>query len=164
MQKFMRKFVDEMVFPDAQIKEISGKPADPKIFEYMGREDLNIMACRFGAGKHLEGRTLFGGIVKPAEFDTLHDMIITQELARIHARGYGDGFGSGSVIGLPPILNYCQVPELKKKIVDGVFSGKLHVSLAITEAFVGSDVQGLRTTATLTPDGKHYKINGAKKW
>lgn len=28
----------------------------------------------------------------------------------------------------------------------------------------GSDVAGIRTTATKTPDGKHYIINGTKKW
>jgi alkylation response protein AidB-like acyl-CoA dehydrogenase len=31
-------------------------------------------------------------------------------------------------------------------------------------AFAGSDVSGLRTTATKTPDGKYYIINGTKKW
>ena len=31
-------------------------------------------------------------------------------------------------------------------------------------AFAGSDVSALRTTATKTPDGKHYIINGTKKW
>ena len=34
----------------------------------------------------------------------------------------------------------------------------------ITEPHVGSDVAQLRTTATLTPDGRHYIINGEKKW
>lgn len=28
----------------------------------------------------------------------------------------------------------------------------------------GSDVAGLRTTATKTPDGKHYIVRGTKKW
>lgn len=31
-------------------------------------------------------------------------------------------------------------------------------------ASVGSDVAGLRTTAVKTPDGKHYVVNGTKKW
>jgi hypothetical protein len=34
--------------------------------------------------------------------------------------------------------------------------------LAVTEAFAGSDVAGLRTTAVKTPDGKHYIVNGTK--
>merc|ERR1719499_1069867 len=32
------------------------------------------------------------------------------------------------------------------------------------EPYVGSDVAGLRTTAVKTPDGKHYIVNGLKKW
>ena len=37
-------------------------------------------------------------------------------------------------------------------------------SLAISEAFAGSDVMGMKTTATLSEDGKHYIVNGTKKW
>lgn len=103
------------------------------------------------------------GLIKPEEFDYFHEMVINQEIARVNARGYGDGFQAGSVIGLPPVLNFAN-PKLREEVVNGVLSGKKSISLAITEAFVGSDVQGMRTTAKKTPDGKHYIINGAKKW
>merc|ERR1712100_833529 len=33
-----------------------------------------------------------------------------------------------------------------------------------TEPYAGSDVAGLRTSAVKTPDGKHYIVNGEKKW
>lgn len=55
-------------------------------------------------------------------------------------------------------------PEVRKKVVPAVLSGEKYISLAISEAFAGSDVAGLRTTATKTEDGKHYIINGTKKW
>lgn len=48
--------------------------------------------------------------------------------------------------------------------MEEVLSGKKKMCLAITEAFAGSDVAGLRTTAEKTPDGKYYIINGTKKW
>lgn len=67
------------------------------------------------------------------------------------------------VIGLPPVLNFGS-PELKSKIIPEVLSGKKYIALAISEAFAGSDVAGLRCTATKTPDGKHYIVNGTKKW
>lgn len=38
------------------------------------------------------------------------------------------------------------------------------ISLAISEAFAGSDVANLRTTAKKSEDGKHWIINGTKKW
>ena len=47
------------------------------------------------------------------------------------------------VIGLPPVLNFGS-DELKKRIVPDVFAGKKFISLAISEAFAGSDVAGLK--------------------
>jgi alkylation response protein AidB-like acyl-CoA dehydrogenase len=43
-------------------------------------------------------------------------------------------------------------------------AGKKFICLAITEPSAGSDVANLKTTAKLTPDGKHYIVNGEKKW
>jgi len=67
------------------------------------------------------------------------------------------------VIGLPPVINFGR-PALKAKVVPEVLSGKKFISLAISEAFAGSDVAGLKCTAKKTPDGKHFVINGTKKW
>jgi len=68
----------------------------------------------------------------------------------------------GSVIGLPPVLNFGS-PEIKAKVIPDVFSGKKLICLAISEAFAGSDVAGIRTTAVKTADGRHWIINGTKK-
>jgi alkylation response protein AidB-like acyl-CoA dehydrogenase len=67
-------------------------------------------------------------------------------------------------ISLSAVLQFANDEAWKKKIADEVFSGKKKICLAITEAFAGSDVAGIRTTATKTPDGKHYIVNGTKKW
>ncbi len=37
--------------------------------DFLLTSETNIIAMRLGPGKHLEGRTLMGGIVKPEEFD-----------------------------------------------------------------------------------------------
>lgn len=50
------------------------------------------------------------------------------------------------------------------KIVPEVLNGEKRICLAITEPFVGSDVAGIRTTAKLSDDGKHFIVNGTKKW
>lgn len=89
--------------------------------------------------------------------------MVTQELIRVSARGYADGLYGGVVIGLPPVLNFAN-PELRKRVSEEVLSGKKALSLAISEAFAGSDVQGMKTTAKKTEDGKHWIINGTKKW
>lgn len=51
---------------------------------------------------------------------------MAQELGRLNARGYTDGLGGGTAIGLPPIINFAQ-PALRDKIVEEVFSGQKFV-------------------------------------
>ncbi|QRW04297.1 acyl-CoA dehydrogenase [Ceratobasidium sp. AG-Ba] len=160
-QKVVRKFVDEHVYADGQAREEDGKRISQDVLDKMA--EVNMHAMRLGPGKHLKGRSLFGGLVEPEKFDYFHELIITQELTRVGARGYGDGLLGGMVIGLPPVLNFGR-PELREKVIPEIFSGKKFISLAISEAFAGSDVAGLRCTAKKSADGSHWVINGTKKW
>jgi alkylation response protein AidB-like acyl-CoA dehydrogenase len=73
------------------------------------------------------------------------------------------GLQAGAIIGLPPVLNF-GLPELKARVIPEVLSGKKFICLAISEAFAGSDVMGLKTTATKTEDGKYWVVTGTKKW
>ncbi|KAJ7274448.1 acyl-CoA dehydrogenase/oxidase [Mycena haematopus] len=155
----VRTFVDEVVFPDAQTRELDGGRPSQRIFDEMAR--LNLTAMRVGPGKHLQGRVLMDGIISVEEFDPFHELIINQEFTRIHARGYADGLAGGTIIGLPPVINFAQ-PALRGKIVEDALSGKKPVCLAVTEALAGSDVQGLRCRARRTGDG--WIVNGTKKW
>lgn len=68
------------------------------------------------------------------------------------------------MIGLPPVLNYCNDTALRDRVAHECFSGKKAICLAISEAFAGSDVAGIRTTAVKSPCGKFYIVNGTKKW
>jgi len=161
LQKEMRTFIDAVIIPDAHVCEESGKRASKEVLSAMAKNGMNRM--RLGPGKHLHGQELMGGVVKGEEFDYFHELMINQELARMGARGYGDGLNSGMVIGLPPILNFAKEP-LRTKVLNEVFSGEKVICLAISEAFAGSDVSGIRTTATKSADGKTWTINGTKKW
>jgi alkylation response protein AidB-like acyl-CoA dehydrogenase len=67
-------------------------------------------------------------------------------------------------ISLTAVLQFANDEEWKNKIAAEVFSGEKKICLAITEAFAGSDVAGIRTTAERTADGKHFIVNGTKKW
>ena len=89
-------------------------------------------------------------------------MIVTQEFARCGQRGYGDGMQAGAVIGLPPVLNFGS-DALRKRVVPEVLGGKKFICLATSEAFAGSDVAGLQTTAVKSEDGKFWIVNGTKK-
>lgn len=162
LQKAIRVWVDEELVPEAQECETTGRFVSQEMIERMSQ--LGILHMRLGPGKHLHGVELMGGVVKGEEFDYFHDLIVGQEMSRANARGFQDGNMAGMVIGLTAVLNFAKDEAWKKKIADEVFSGKKKACLAITEAFAGSDVAGLRTTATKTADGKHYIVNGTKKW
>ncbi|KZT07676.1 acyl-CoA dehydrogenase NM domain-like protein [Laetiporus sulphureus 93-53] len=161
LQDAMRKFVDEVVYPDAIAREEDGKRPSVSVVKKMAELNLNVM--RLGPGEHLKGLTLMGGIVTPEEFDYFHELILNQEFARTGFRGYQDGFNGGMVIGLPPVLHFAR-PEVRDRVMKEVLSGEKFISLAITEAFAGSDVAGLKTTAKKTEDGKFWIVNGTKKW
>merc|ERR1711916_292111 len=50
------------------------------------------------------------------------------------------------------------------KVGREVLLGQKRICLAITEAFAGSDVANIKTTAVKSADGSHYIVNGTKKW
>ncbi|KAJ6494754.1 acyl-CoA dehydrogenase [Mycena vitilis] len=158
-QAAMRKFCEEELLPDSILREADGKRPSQACFDAMAR--TNILAMRLGPGPHLKGRVLMDGLVKPEEFDYFHELIMAQEGTRFNARGYLDGLGGGTYIGLPPVMNFGQ-PALRDKILEEVFSGKKLICLAISEAFAGSDVAGLKCFAKKTDKG--WVVTGTKKW
>ncbi len=127
----------------------------------MGQDGINLNAMRLGPGKHLHGLKLLGDVI-PQEFDYFHELVIAQEMARGLTRGYSDGLGAGLVIGLPPVMNYCKIPEMRSRIMREVLTGEKFICLAITEAFGGSDVANIQTYATKSSCGKFYIVNGHK--
>lgn len=71
--------------------------------------------------------------------------------------------GAHSGIGTLPIL-FFGTPEQKKKYVPRLATGELVGAFSLSEAGCGSDPLSARTKATLSPDGKHYMLNGEKMW
>ncbi|KAK5165911.1 uncharacterized protein LTR77_008835 [Saxophila tyrrhenica] len=162
LQNAMRKFVEEHMKPEAQEKEKSGEFISQELIDKMA--EANVLAMRMGPGKHLEGRSLLGGVIDGKDYDYFCDLIISQELTRMNARGFQDGNMAGMTISLSAVLAWANDEKLKNRVAEEVLSGKKKMSLAITEAFAGSDVAGLRTTAELSEDGSHYIVRGTKKW
>lgn len=158
LRKAMRKFVEEHIKPEAQEKEHSGEFISQELIDKMAEK--GILAMRMGPGKHLEGRNLLDGAIKANQYDYFCDLIMSQELVRANARGFQDGNMAGMSISLSAVLAWANDQELKERVANEVLSGKKKMSLAVTEAFAGSDVAGLRTTAELSEDGSHYIVNG----
>ncbi|SGY15214.1 BQ5605_C013g07289 [Microbotryum silenes-dioicae] len=105
---------------------------------------------------------VFGGI-KVEQWDGFHDAILIDEMLRCGSLGAVQGLMGGLQIGLPPVFHYGS-QELQDRILPDVFSGKKRICLAITEPEAGSDVKNLSTSAKLSSDGKHFIVNGVKKW
>jgi len=71
----------------------------------------------------------------------------------------GPGFAIHSDICAPYIVNY-GTEEQKHEWLPKICSGEAIAALGMTEPHAGSDVQGIKTTATL--DGDEWVINGSK--
>lgn len=75
--------------------------------------------------------------------------------------GVGICVGAHQSIGFKGILLY-GTDEQKKKYLPRVTTGKEYAAFVLTEPSSGSDVASIRTRAVLSPDGKHYILNGSK--
>ena len=61
-----------------------------------------------------------------------------------------------------PHLHHAGNAEQKARWMPGITAGRTISAVAITEAGAGSDVAGIRTTATASADGAHWVLNGTK--
>ncbi|KAI9291318.1 acyl-CoA dehydrogenase NM domain-like protein [Neoconidiobolus thromboides FSU 785] len=126
--------------------------------------DNGILAIICGSPfpkKYYTGR-LIGGL-QPEQVDSFVEFIICDELSRCGSGGVLWFLIGGFGIGLPPVIQFGS-EELKDRIVPGCVNGNKSICLAVTEPYAGSDVANLKCTAKKTTDGKHYIVNGEKKW
>jgi len=95
-----------------------------------------------------------------ADADKLFSVIQIEELS---AAGFsGIGFGLHSEIVSPYILHYGTSAQ-KDKYMPLLSSGAMVGAIAMTEPSAGSDLQGIKTTASLQADGS-YVLNGSKTY
>jgi alkylation response protein AidB-like acyl-CoA dehydrogenase len=76
---------------------------------------------------------------------------------------FGGSLGAHTSIGTLPLV-YFGTAEQKARYLPRLSSGELIAAYALTEPQSGSDALAARTTATLTPDRRHYLLNGQKMW
>jgi alkylation response protein AidB-like acyl-CoA dehydrogenase len=99
----------------------------------------------------------YGGL----EMDKVTAAVIADHIAKY--AGFATTWGAHSGIGLLPIV-YFGTEEQKKKYLPRIASGEMVGAYALSEASSGSDAMNCRSRATLSPDGKHYILNGEKMW
>jgi alkylation response protein AidB-like acyl-CoA dehydrogenase len=76
---------------------------------------------------------------------------------------FSTAFGAHTGIGTMPITLY-GTEDQKQKYVPKLATGEWFGAYCLTEPSAGSDANSGKTTATLSADGKSYKINGQKMW
>ena len=89
--------------------------------------------------------------------DKLYSIVVMEETARVNATGLG--FGLHSEIVAPYILHYGS-EEQKRRFLPKMASGEAIGAIAMSEPAAGSDLQGVKTTATRS--GDVYVLNGSK--
>jgi alkylation response protein AidB-like acyl-CoA dehydrogenase len=99
----------------------------------------------------------YGGL----EMDKVTAAIIADHIAKY--AGFATTWGAHSGIGLLPIV-YFGTEEQKKKYLPKLAAGETVGAYALSEATSGSDALNCRARAVLSPDGKHYILNGEKMW
>src|SRR3954467_15276720 len=72
-------------------------------------------------------------------------------------------FGAHQSIGCKGIVLFGSEAQ-KKKYLPKCSSGEMVAAFCLTEPGSGSDAQAMKSMATLSPDGKHYVLNGTKIW
>jgi alkylation response protein AidB-like acyl-CoA dehydrogenase len=137
------------------------KTVPPEIYKQMG--DRGYLAGLMGTHYPVEYVNHSVASVAPEKWDLFHEILVTDEISRAASGGLVWNLIGGFGIGMPPVMKYAK-KALRDRIAPGILQGDKRICLAITEPDAGSDVASLGCEAKLTDDGKHYIVNGEKKW
>jgi len=154
-------FTNQHVLIAQTAEEFATKEIVPNI-ERMEHKD-------FGANRELlkkAGEIGLAGVDVPEQYggmelDKVTSAIIADRIAK--SGGFSTTWGAHTCIGTLPIV-YFGTEEQKKKYLPGLASGETVGAYALSESSSGSDALNCRARATLSPDGKHYLLNGEKMW
>lgn len=106
------------------------------------------------------------GITIPEEYGGFGKDFVTGMLTT-EVTGAGHSFAVALAahvgIGTLPILYYGNEAQ-KKKYIPKLANGEWKAAYCLTEPGSGSDANSGKTKAVLSPDGKHFILNGQKMW
>ena len=157
----VREWVEAEIEPNVTDWDEAKKVPDT-IYKQMG--ERGYLAGLMGLHQYPTHLTKFRPkSVNVKEWDFFHEMIVTDEISRAGSGGLVWNLIGGFGIGCPPLVKFGK-KALVERILPDILSGDKRICLAITEPDAGSDVANLTCEAKLSEDGKHYIVNGEKKW
>jgi butyryl-CoA dehydrogenase len=140
-------FVRNEVLPAAE--EIEAKHFDVTRALLKKAGDLGLMAVDIPEA--------YGGLA----MDKVTSAIVADHLSQLGS--FSVAFSAHVGIGTLPIVWYGTDAQ-KQKFLPKLATGDCIGAYALSEATSGSDAMNIRARATLSPDGKHYLLNGEKMW
>ena len=148
MAQACQDFIDTEINPNIEaIDSMKNPELVPSLFKKAG--DLGLLG--------ISVPEQYGGL--GMSFNT--SMLIADIIGG--AGSFSTTYGAHTGIGTLPILYY-GTEEQKQKYLPKLAIGEWAACYCLTEPDAGSDANSGKTKATLTPDGKHYLINGQKMW
>ncbi len=99
----------------------------------------------------------YGGL----ELDKATSMLVGEKISC--GGSFSVAYSAHSGIGTLPLVYY-GTPAQKEKYLGRIISGEWCAAYCLTEPGSGSDALGAQATAVLSPDGKHYILNGTKQF
>ena len=99
----------------------------------------------------------YGGM----EMDLTSAMLVAEGIAKDGS--YAAWHGGQSGIGALPLL-FFGTEDQKQRYLPRIANAEWVAAYALSEPQAGSDALAARTRADLSPDGKHYILNGQKMW
>src|SRR5271165_12153 len=99
----------------------------------------------------------FGGM----EMDLTSAMVVAEVVARDGS--YSAWHGAQAGIGALPLLLF-GTEDQKERYLSRVATAEMVAAYCLSEPQAGSDALAAKTRADLSPDGKHYVLNGQKMW
>ena len=154
-------FTEQHLLIAQTAEEFANKEITPNIEKLEGKDLPLLRALVRKAGElGLSGADVpeqYGGM----QMDKVTSALIADRLAKY--AGFSATWGAHTCIGTLPII-YFGTEEQKKKYLPGLASGETVGAYALSESSSGSDALHCRARAALSPDGKHYLLNGEKMW
>jgi alkylation response protein AidB-like acyl-CoA dehydrogenase len=143
-RKSLQDFLKKEVVPHIDEWEESGK-IDKSIWLKFG--DMGFLGINYPEA--------YGGL----NLDLFYTVILLEELQKINSGGFAAAIWAHVYLAMTH-LNAEASDAVKEKYLTKSITGELTGCLCITEPFGGSDVAGMRTTAT--KKGDVYVLNGSK--
>ena len=152
---------DEHLAVERMVEEFWANEVEPNLPAIREKKPgVALEVLKKSAGLGLLGISVpekFGGM----EMDLASVMVVAEVMGR--DASYAGWHSAHTGIGSLPIL-FFGTEEQKQKYLPRLVRGELLAAYALTEPLAGSDALAARTRADLSPDGRHYVLNGQKMW